>query len=56
MKKAKRKKTVEFDSDTDKDSEIVEEETEDETLHKKWKISIKDFLSKCDQIRRKLWI
>ena len=56
MKKAKRKKTVEFDSDTDKDSETVEEETEDETLHKKWKISIKDFFSKCDQIRRKLWI
>ena len=55
MKKAKRKKIVEFDSTTDKDSEIVEE-TEDETLHKKWKISIKDFLSKCDQIRRKLWI
>ena len=41
MKKAKRKKIVEFNSDTDKDSETVEEETEDETLHKKWKISIK---------------
>ena len=26
------------------------------TLHKKMKFSIKDFLSKCDQIRRKLQI
>ena len=26
------------------------------TLHKKEKLSIKDFFSKSDQIRRKLWI
>ena len=26
------------------------------TLHKKMKLSIKDFFSKCDQIRRKLRI
>ena len=26
------------------------------SLHKKMKFSIKDFFSKCDQIRRKLWI
>ena len=25
-------------------------------LHKKMKFSIKDYFSKCDQIRRKLWI
>ena len=25
-------------------------------LHKKWRFSLKDFFSKCDQIRRKLWI
>ena len=24
-------------------------------MHKKLKFSIKDFFSKCDQIRRKLW-
>ena len=26
------------------------------SLHKKWKFSIKNFLSKCDQIRKKLRI
>ena len=25
-----------------------------ETLHKKWSFPIKDFFSKCEQIRRKL--
>ena len=26
------------------------------SLHKKMEFSIKDFFSKCDEIRRKLWI
>ena len=29
---------------------------DNQTLHKKWSFYIKDFLSKCDQIRRKLRI
>ena len=37
----------------DKVRSIDEEKNSNETLHKKIKFFIKDFFSKCDQIRRK---
>ena len=40
-------------SDTDDGSELAHSSL---SLHKKMKFSIKDFFSKCDQIRRKLRI